>query len=113
MNTPIEALEITYPLRVERYELREGSGGAGRHQGGQGVVRSLRVIDHQARISLQSDRRLHGPYGLHGGSDGMPGKNSRMDVQGGEVACPGKASLTLEAGELIIVETPGGGGWGS
>lgn len=113
MNTPIEALEITYPLRVERYELREGSGGAGRYRGGLGVVRSLRMIDHQARISLQSDRRLHGPYGLHGGGDGSPGKNSRMDVEGVETACPGKASLTLEADELIIVETPGGGGWGS
>ena len=113
MNTPIEALEITYPLRVERYELREGSAGPGQHRGGLGVVRSLRVIDHQARISLQSDRRLHGPYGLYGGGDGMPGRNSRVDVNGVETACPGKASLTLKAGEVIKVETPGGGGWGT
>ena len=113
MNTPIEALEITYPLRVERYELREGSAGPGQHRGGLGVVRSLRVIDHQARISLQSDRRLHGPYGLHGGGDGMPGRNSRIDINGLETACPGKASLTLTAGEVIKVETPGGGGWGT
>jgi len=113
MNTPIEALEITYPLRVERYELREGSAGPGQHRGGLGVVRSLRVIDHQARISLQSDRRLHGPYGLHGGGDGMPGRNSRVDINGVETACPGKASLTLQASEVIMVETPGGGGWGT
>ena len=113
MNTPIEALEITYPLRVERYELREGSAGPGKHRGGLGVVRSLRVIDHQARISLQSDRRLHGPYGLHGGGDGMPGRNSRVDINGVETACPGKASLTLQASEVIMVETPGGGGWGT
>lgn len=113
MNTPIEALEITYPLRVERYELREGSAGPGRHRGGLGVVRSLRVLDHQARVSLQSDRRLYGPYGLHGGGDGAPGRNSRIDNQGIETTCPGKASLTLEAGEVIVIETPGGGGWGS
>ena len=113
MNTPIEALEITYPLCVERYELREGSAGPGKHRGGLGVVRSLRVIDHQARISIQSDRRLYGPYGLHGGGDGMPGRNSRIDINGVETACPGKASLTLQAGEVIMVETPGGGGWGA
>jgi len=113
MNTPIEALEITYPLCVERYELREGSAGPGKHRGGLGVVRSLRVIDHQARISIQSDRRLYGPYGLHGGGDGMPGRNSRIDINGVETACPGKASLTLQAGEVIMVETPGGGGWGT
>ncbi len=113
MNTPIEALEISYPLRVERYELREGSAGSGLHRGGLGVVRSLRVLDHQARISLQSDRRLHGPYGLHGGADGATGRNSRVDVAGVETVCPGKASLTLEAGEVIVVETPGGGGWGN
>ena len=112
MNTPIEALEITYPLRVEQYELRENSAGQGRHRGGMGVIRSLRMLDHQARVSLQSDRRLHGPYGLHGGSDGATGKNILIDNQGVQTACPGKASLTLSAGEVIMIETPGGGGWG-
>ena len=76
MNTPVEALEIAYPLRVERYELREGSGGAGRHRGGHGVVRSLTAIDHEARVSLQSDRRRFPPYGLGGGRDGTTGRNS-------------------------------------
>ena len=113
MNTPVEALEISYPLRVERYELREGSGGPGRHRGGHGVVRSLTVIDHDARVSLQSDRRRFAPYGLRGGSDGTPGRNWLRDQAGNVRELPGKVSLTLQAGETVGVETPGGGGWGS
>ena len=112
MNTPIEALEISYPLRVERYEIREGSGGQGRHRGGNGVVRSLTIIDHQARVSLQSDRRRFAPYGLGGGGDGMPGCNWTRDQHGKVRQLPGKVSLTLRSGETIGVETPGGGGWG-
>ena len=113
MNTPVEALEISYPLRVERYELREGSGGAGRHRGGHGVVRSLTVIDHDARVSLQSDRRRFPPYGLHGGDDGTTGRNWVRDRDGKIRELPGKVSLTLHAGETVGVETPGGGGWGA
>lgn len=113
MNTPIEALEISYPLRVERYELLEGSGGAGRHRGGHGVIRALRVLDHDARVSLQSDRRKLSPYGLHGGGDGKPGRNYVIGRDGTEKSYPGKATLTLESGEVVVVETPGGGGWGS
>ena len=90
MNTPVEALEISYPLRVERYELREGSGGAGQHRGGHGVVRSLTVIDHDARVSLQSDRRRFAPYGLGGGSDGTPGRNWVRDRDGNTRMCPAK-----------------------
>ena len=112
MNTPVEALEISYPLRVERYELREGSGGAGQHRGGHGVVRSLTVIDHDARVSLQSDRRRFAPYGLHGGLDGTTGRNWMRDREGNVRELPGKVSLTLRAGETVGVETPGGGGWG-
>jgi len=112
MNTPVEALEISYPLRVERYELREGSGGAGRHRGGHGVVRSLTVIDHDARVSLQSDRRRFPPYGLHGGDDGTTGRNWMRGRDGEVRELPGKVSLTLHAGETVGVETPGGGGWG-
>lgn len=113
MNTPVESLEITYPLRVERYELREGSPGQGRHRGGMGVVRTLRVLGHDARISLQGDRRLRGPYGLHGGTDGAPGRNRVRLADGTEHAKPGKTSFTLGADDQIIVETPGGGGWGA
>ncbi len=112
MNTPVEALEISYPLRVERYELREGSGGAGQHRGGHGVIRSLTAVDHDARVSLQSDRRRFAPYGLGGGRDGMPGRNWVRDRDGNTRDVPSKGSLTLHAGETVGVATPGGGGWG-
>lgn len=113
MNTPIESLEITYPLRVECYELREGSSGAGENRGGLGVRRALRIIGHEARVSLQTDRRRFAPYGLHGGADGLPGQNSITDQAGVRHEKPGKASFTLEDGEVVMVETPGGGGWGA
>ncbi len=112
MNTPIEALEISYPLLVECYELREDTGGAGRHRGGHGVTRALRVLGHEARVSLQSDRRTFPPYGLHGGADGTVGQNAMIDAQGQEHALPGKGSVTLAAEEVVVVRTPGGGGWG-
>lgn len=112
LNTPVEALEISYPLRVERYELRAESGGAGQHAGGRGVVRALRVIDHTARVSLQSDRRRYPPYGLQGGEDGRCGQNRLVTRDGETRDLPGKASVTLEPGDVVIVETPCGGGWG-
>jgi N-methylhydantoinase B len=112
MNTPVEALEITYPLRVERYELREGSSGAGRHRGGDGLVRAIRAVGGEARVSLQCERRRFAPYGLGGGADGKPGRNSVVRRDGSVEEVPGKASLTLEANEIVVVETPGGGGWG-
>jgi N-methylhydantoinase B len=82
MNTPVEALEITYPLRVERYELREGSAGPGKHRGGNGLIRAIRILDHTARVSLQSERRRFAPYGLHGGGDGRPGRNAVIHADG-------------------------------
>jgi N-methylhydantoinase B len=112
MNTPVEALEISYPLRVERYEIRDGSAGGGRHRGGHGVVRSLTAVAHEARVSLQSDRRRFAPYGLDGGGDGRPGRNWVRDVDGNQKDVPGKVSLTLRPGDTVGVETPGGGGWG-
>ncbi len=113
MNTPIEALEITYPLRVERYELREGSAGKGRHRGGEGLVRAIRILDREARVSLQSERRRFAPYGLHGGADGERGRNAVIHRDGTVEEVAGKASLTLEADETVVIETPGGGGWGA
>ena len=106
LNTPVEALEMSFPLRVERYELRRGSGGAGRHCGGDGVVRSLRLLV-PARLSLLADRRRHGPGGAAGGEPGLPGRNL---VNGKEVA--GKVTMPLAAGDVVTVETPGGGGYG-
>jgi N-methylhydantoinase B len=106
LNTPIEALELELPLRVERYELLDGSGGGGRHHGGDGLVRSLRVLE-PATLSLLTDRRRHAPLGLHGGEPGRPGRNLLNDDE-----LPPKTTRELEAGDVVTVETPGGGGWG-
>jgi N-methylhydantoinase B len=106
LNTPVEALELEYPLRVERYELREGSGGAGRHPGGEGIVRALRALE-PATLSLLTDRRRHAPQGARGGEPGKPGEN-RLNGE----AVPAKATRELEAGDVVEIATPGGGGWG-
>jgi N-methylhydantoinase B len=106
-NTPAEALELSYPLRVERYELRAGSGGAGHHRGGDGVVRELRVLE-ACRLSLLTQRRTLAPRGARGGADGLPGRSFLNGVE-----LPAIAVLDLEPGDLLRIETPGGGGWGS
>jgi len=106
LNTPVEALELAYPLRVERYALRPGSGGDGAHQGGDGVVRELRVLE-ACRLSIVSERREHPPAGSAGGADGALGRNR---VNGEEI--PAKATRDLKPGDVVTVETPGGGGFG-
>jgi N-methylhydantoinase B len=106
LSTPVEALELQYPLRVERYALRLGSGGGGRHGGGDGVVRELRVLE-ACRASLISERRRHPPQGERGGNPGAPGRNSLN----GE-PLPAKATCDLAAGDVLTIETPGGGGFG-
>jgi N-methylhydantoinase B len=112
MNTPIESLEMSFPLRVESYELRENTGGAGLHRGGWGVTRAIRVIGHTARVSLQSDRRTFAPYGLHGGAEGQKGRDELERADQTRIPLKAKGSFTAQPGELIIVQTPGGGGWG-
>jgi N-methylhydantoinase B len=106
LSTPAEALELAYPLRVERHELRQGSGGSGEHRGGDGVVRELRVLE-DCRLSLVGERRAHGPRGARGGSPGLPGRNQLNGQQ-----LPGKITRDLRAGDVVRVETPGGGGFG-
>ena len=106
LNTPVEAFELEYPMRVERYELRRGSGGAGEHAGGEGVVRSVRVLEG-ASLSLLTDRRRHPPKGAEGGEPGKPGRNL---LNGEEL--PPKTSRELDKGDVVTVETPGGGGYG-
>ena len=106
LTTPAEALELAYPLRVERHALRLGSGGPGRHRGGNGVVRELRALE-ACRISVISDRRRHAPRGADGGEPGAPGANY---VNGEEL--PGKATRELAAGDVVRIDTPGGGGFG-
>lgn len=110
-NTPIEALEMHYPLRVREYALRNGSGGAGRHPGGDGVVRSIELLA-PAHVSLITERRRHAPYGLAGGEPGATGCNSLRLPDGTDQQLPAKFSGSCEAGTVITVATPGGGGWG-
>jgi len=107
LNTPAEALEYAYPLRVCEYRLRGGSGGEGKQRGGDGVIREIETLV-PARMSLLADRRKRGPYGLQGGEDGKPGRN-RINQQ----EIPAKSSHQLQAGDRILIETPGGGGWGA
>jgi N-methylhydantoinase B len=106
LNTPIEALELAYPLRVARYALRRGSGGAGRFRGGEGVVRELRVLE-PCRLSLLTQRRTVAPRGAEGGADGLPGRNL---LNGEEL--PAFATADLAPGDVLTIETPGGGGYG-
>jgi N-methylhydantoinase B len=106
LNTPIEALEREFPLRVTRYAMRRGSGGAGAHRGGEGVVRELEALRAMS-FSLIGERRRHAPPGAGGGEPGARGRNLLDGVE-----LPGKVSGTLRAGQRLCVETPGGGGFG-
>jgi N-methylhydantoinase B len=112
LNTPAEALEYAYPLRVRRYSLRDGSGGDGQYRGGDGVVRELEVLT-DAEVTLLADRRSRGPYGLAGGGDGSPGR-ARLIRADGSLSddLAGKFNIRLKKGERIRVESPGAGGWG-
>jgi N-methylhydantoinase B len=110
LNTPAEALEYAYPLRVRSYSLRSGSGGKGKFNGGEGIVREIEVLT-DCDVTLLSDRRSRGPWGLAGGADGAPG-TAFITRQDGQQEMPGKFSTRLRKGERIKIETPGGGGWG-
>ena len=111
LNTPVEALELGVPLRVRGYAVRGGSGGAGRHPGGDGVVREIEFLA-PATVSLLAERRRRGPYGLEGGEAGAPGRD--LLLRDGEVReLPAKGTVRVRAGDVLRVETPGGGGWGS
>jgi N-methylhydantoinase B len=104
--TPVEAIELGYPLRVERWGLRRGSGGDGAQRCGDGVVRELRVLE-DCRLSVLAERRRHAPRGAEGGEDGAAG---RTLVNGEEQ--PPKLTRALRAGDVVRIETPGGGGFG-
>lgn len=112
LNTPIEAMELSMPVRVITYAIRRGSGGLGQQQGGDGLIREIQFLT-PTQVTLLTERREAGPYGLLGGSDGTPGKNTLVHTDGSEEVLPGKISLRLQPGESVRVETPGGGGWGS
>jgi len=111
LNTPAEALEYAYPLRVRRYSLRTGSGGKGKYRGGDGIVREIEVLT-DTEVTLLAERRTRGPWGLSDGGDGAPGKTSIVRQDGSVEELPGKFNTRLRKGERVRIETPGGGGWG-
>jgi len=110
LNTPIEALEYGYPFRVNQYAIRRNTGGAGRHRGGDGLVREI-ALECDAEITVLSDRRKTAPYGLFSGQSGARGKNVVIR-EGKEMVQPGKFSMILKQGDILRIETPGGGGYG-
>ncbi|HWY21072.1 MAG TPA: hydantoinase B/oxoprolinase family protein [Candidatus Acidoferrum sp.] len=111
LNTPAEALEYAYPLRIRRYSLRAHSGGDGKQRGGNGIVREIEVLA-DCEVTLLADRRRRGPWGLAGGEAAAPGKASVIHTSGSVEEMPGKFSTRLKKGERIRIESPGGGGWG-
>jgi N-methylhydantoinase B len=127
LNTPVEALEMLYPLRIKRYGLRKGSGGKGRHNGGDGTVREYEVL-LDATVSILSERRERKPYGVMGGMPGVPGQNLLIKESKGKstnklspqengspqaiLKLDSKTSFKANAGDIITIETPGGGGYG-
>jgi N-methylhydantoinase B len=109
-NTPVEALEHNLPVRLRRYSLRKDSGGDGRFRGGDGIVREFEFLA-SARVNILSERRRFAPYGLEGGQPGKMGKNTL--IQGRTRRSLGsKASFQVKKGDLVRIETPGGGGYG-
>ncbi len=110
LNTPVEALEYAYPLRVLRYEIRRGSGGRGNHTGGDGIRRDLQALT-DCQATLLTERRKYRPYGLAGGESGQPGENVLIRT-GEQVRLPGKGTIELKAGDVLSIRTPGGGGYG-
>jgi N-methylhydantoinase B len=111
LNTPAEALEYAYPIRLHQYSIRSNSGGKGLYTGGDGIIREIEVLT-DAQVTLLADRRSRGPYGLSGGGEGAKGGTLIIRVDGSEEELPGKASVRLRAGERVRMVTPGGGGWG-
>ena len=110
LNTPAEALEYAYPLRVRRYGYREGSGGKGRYNGGDGLIREIELLD-DAQVTMLADRRDFAPYGLEGGEPGSKGMTTWIS-RGQERHLPGKCSVAMLRGDVVRIESPGGGGFG-
>lgn len=108
-NTPVEALEMELPVRIRRYALRHGSGGAGRYRGGDGLCREFHFLA-SARVTLLTERRIYAPYGLQGGEPGATGINS-LEHDGRVTQLPGKTTLDVQPGDILTISTPGGGGF--
>ncbi|MBW3658514.1 MAG: hydantoinase B/oxoprolinase family protein [Actinobacteria bacterium] len=110
-NTPVEAFELAYPMRVVEYRLRDGSGGDGRHAGGDGLRRTLEMLTDDATVSVLTERRRRAPWGVAGGGDGAPGRNLLVTADG-EEELPPKATRRVARGDRVVIETPGGGAHG-
>ena len=111
LNTPIEALEYAYPILVLEYGIRRGTGGPGKHRGGDGIIKEFELLS-DAEVTVLSERRRRPPFGLHGGSPGEIGRNTVIGRHGAE-PMPGKFSRDLKKGDRLRIETPGGGGYGA
>jgi N-methylhydantoinase B len=112
LNTPVEALEMAFPFRLERYALRRDSGGAGLHHGGDGIIREYMLLA-PATVTMLSERRAVPPWGLAGGAPGATGRNLLIHADGHQEALPSKFTRHLRPGDRLRIETPGGGGWGA
>lgn len=111
LNTPVEALEYAYPFRVRRYSYRPNSGGAGKYRGGDGLIREIELLV-DSQVTVLADRRKRGPYGLAGGEPGAAGKSLLISSTGEATELPAKGSISANRGDVVRIESPGGGGWG-
>jgi N-methylhydantoinase B len=111
LNTPVEAFEYAYPLRIVRYQLRDGSGGAGSARGGDGLIREI-AFEVPTEVTLLSERRRFAPYGLQGGEPGQCGENRLLRSGQEEEILPGKVRFRALPGDRLTIASPGGGGWG-
>jgi N-methylhydantoinase B len=111
LNTPVEALELAFPFRIEEYGIRPDTGGDGRQPGGDGAVRRYLFLA-PATVTIVSERRVLHPWGLSGGSPATTGENILIRADGMREKIPGKASFRVDVGEAVEIRTPGGGGWG-
>jgi N-methylhydantoinase B len=112
LNTPAEAIEMQYPLRVKRFERAINSGGPGKHRGGDGIIREIEALD-DCEGTILTDRRVSRPYGLAGGAPARSGANTIISSDGKSQPLPGKSNITLHKGDTLRIIAPGGGGWGS
>ncbi|HEY2555149.1 MAG TPA: hydantoinase B/oxoprolinase family protein, partial [Candidatus Cybelea sp.] len=112
LNTPIEALEREFPLRVVRYEIADGTAGSGRYRGGNGLIRALELIEGSAQATLLADRHTLQPPGAAGGAPGACGRHE-LERDGTAAPLPAKTSFDFRSGDVLTIQTPGGGGYGS
>jgi N-methylhydantoinase B len=112
LNTPIEAVEREFPLRIARYEIAEGTGGAGRHRGGNGLIRAIELTEGTGQATLLADRHTLQPPGARGGEPGACGRHT-LKRDGTKTRIAAKTSLPLQPGDILTIQTPGGGGYGT